>query len=211
MKPRSSRADEPFCDVTLFPLGRSLPSDVLWSVGADSTLLFEVKSCSRVEVRLVNALAELVYRLVFANSLNESNNIAIVATGTSASVVSQLTQDCREKRQFWVTWTGDVISGGVGLNPGEAEVLRLADRRDAKLKEIAKALMSTSPVDETARFVIYQRTLLFTLCLCHGCSVSIDSNTLFLDLLITLTRYYILSDSKPILAYLYIGIRSFRQ
>ena len=103
MIPRSSRA---FVYVTLFPLGRSLPSDVVWSVGADRTLLLEVKSCSRVEVQLENALAELVYRLVFANSPNEANNIAIMATGTSASVVSQLTQDCSEKRQFWVTWAG---------------------------------------------------------------------------------------------------------
>ena len=133
-----------------------LVSDAIWPLHYETTLLFEVKSCSRVLVRLTNDTNALLYLLEFASSSTESNNITVGATGQTSSSQSPFTQDCNDLRQLWVSWADDVISGGAGLNPGLNEVMRLPHKRDVGHKGITGAKMLTQPSDDRANFTIYR-------------------------------------------------------
>ncbi|KAI0234890.1 hypothetical protein LSAT2_014709, partial [Lamellibrachia satsuma] len=140
-----------------------LVGDAIWPLHHETRLLFEVKSCSRVLVRLTNDTNALLYLLEFASSSTESNNITVGATGQTSSSQSPFTQDCNDLRQLWVSWAAGVISGGAGLNPGLNEVMRLPHKRDVGHKGITGAKMLTQPSDDSANFTIYRVSEQFVL------------------------------------------------
>ena len=131
-----------------------LSREVHW-LAKENTLMFEVKTCSRIKVQLRNAHIHMAYELDFANSSNVDNIIRAVAIKKTISVTSQLTQDCTKTRQFWVKWANSVISGGVGFNPGTREIAQLSDRGERYGKVITLANVVTEPNDDSAAFSFY--------------------------------------------------------
>ena len=129
----------------------------VWGLERETAVLFEVQTCSRMRVQLKNGLFQPVYQLEFAKSDAGVNNISTLATGETTNEVSQFIQDCATTRQFWVTWRHDVISGGVGLNPGTKVVMRLSDLRGSSDKAVVMATMTTLPYDDTVNFKIFRR------------------------------------------------------
>ena len=97
----------------------------------------------------------MAYELDFASDPNENNIIRGVAIKTTINNTSPFTQDCSKKRQFWVKWANNVISGGVGLMPGTKEVMRLEDKGDRYGKVVTLANVLTEPNDENAAFTFY--------------------------------------------------------
>ena len=128
-----------------------LSREVRWLANVN-TLMFEVKTCSRVKVQLRNAHIHMAYELDFANSSNEDNIIRAVAIKKTINVTSQLTQDCTKTRQFWVKWANGVISGGIGINPGTKEIARLSDTGERYGKVITLLNVVTEPNDDSAVF-----------------------------------------------------------
>ena len=128
--------------------------EVRW-LAKENTLMFEVKTCSRIKVQLRNAHIHMAYELDFASSSNEDNIIRAVAVKKTIRVTSQLTQDCTKTRQFWVKWANSVISGGVGFNPETREIAQLADRGERYGKGIILANVVTEPNDVSAAFTFY--------------------------------------------------------
>ena len=54
-----------------------------------------------------------------------------------------------------MSWAGDVISGGTGLDPGLKEIMRLTDSRDDHQKAIV-AVKILIPSDDSAHLRVYQ-------------------------------------------------------
>ena len=121
----------------------------------ENTLLFEVKTCSRIKVQLRNAHIHMVYQLDFASSTDEDNIVRTVATKTTSNKKSQFTQDCSRKRQFWVKLTNNVISGGIGFTPGTKEVMRQTDGSERYGKIVILANVLTEPNDDNSEFTFY--------------------------------------------------------
>ena len=121
----------------------------------ETTLVFEVNTCSRVHVQLATFFDPNMYQLEFASSILESNDVSIVSTSDTNRQMSHISQDCATTRQFWVSWKDDVISGGIGLSPGTKELMRLVDGRKAD-KSVSLAKMTTTPVDESATFKTFR-------------------------------------------------------
>ena len=121
----------------------------------EDTLLFEVKTCSRIKLQLRNAHIHMVYQLDFASSTDEDNIIRTVATKATRSKKSHFTQDCSATRQFWVKWTNNVISGGIGFTPGTKEVMRQTDGSERYGKIVTLANVVTEPKDDNAEFTFY--------------------------------------------------------
>ena len=121
----------------------------------ENVLLFEVKTCSRIKVQLRNAHIIMAYELNFASDPNENNIVRGVAIKKTIKETSPFTQDCNKKRQFWVKWANNIISGGVGLIDGTKEIIRLEDKGDRCGKIMTLAKVFTEPNDENAAFAIY--------------------------------------------------------
>ena len=120
-----------------------------------NVLLFEVKTCSRIKVQLRNAHIHMAYELNFASNPNENSIVRGVAIKKTIRNTSPFTEDCSKKRQFWVKWANNIISGGVGLTPGTKEVMRLEDKGDRYGKIVTLANMLTDPHDKSAVFTFY--------------------------------------------------------
>ena len=131
-----------------------LRREVRW-LAKENTLMFEVKTCSRIKVQLRNAHIHMAYELVFASSSNEDNIIRAVAIKETISVKSHFTQDCTKTRQFWVKWENSVISGGVEFNPGTKEIVRVSDTGDRYGKVITLVNVVMEPNDDSAAFTFY--------------------------------------------------------
>ena len=97
----------------------------------------------------------MAYELKFVSDPNGGNSVRGVAIKKTIKKSSPFTQDCSKKRQFWVKWANNIISGGVGLTPGTKEVMRLEDKGDRYGKVVALANVLTEPNDENAAFTIY--------------------------------------------------------
>ena len=121
----------------------------------ETTLVFDVRTCSRVNVQLSTFFDPNMYQLEFAKSLLESNDVSIVPTSETNRQMSQSSQDCATTRQFWVSWKDDVISGGIGLSPGTKELMRLVDGRKGD-KSVTHAKMTTTAADESAIFKTFR-------------------------------------------------------
>ena len=148
-----------FIDSALFAdVAQCLPrisSSEVQFLRKEDTLLFEVKTCSRIKVQLRNAHIHMVYQLDFSSSTDEDNIIRTVATKTTSSKKSQFTQDCSKTRQFWVKWANHVISGGIGFTPGTKEVMRQTDGSERYGKIVTLANVLTEPNDDNAEFTFY--------------------------------------------------------
>ena len=122
----------------------------------ETTLAFEVRTCSRVIVQLSTSRIQNVYQLEFAKSNVESNDVTIGPTRETIRQMSQFTQECQSTRQFWVSWKDDVISGGIGLSPGTKELVRLIDRRKGRNESVSTAHITTTPTDVVATFKTFR-------------------------------------------------------
>ena len=121
----------------------------------ENVLLFEVKTCNRIKVQLRNAHTQMAYELNFASNPNEHNIVRGVAINKTTRKTSPFTQDCSKKRQCWVKWANNVISGGVGFVPGTKEVMRLVDKGERYGKIVSLANVLTEPNDENVVFTFY--------------------------------------------------------
>ena len=97
----------------------------------------------------------MTYELDFASDPNENNIVRGVAIKKTIKKTSPFTQDCSKKRQFWVKWANNIISGGVGLIPGTKEVIRLHDKVERYGKIVTLVNVLTDPHDENDVFTFY--------------------------------------------------------
>ena len=99
----------------------------------------------------------MAYELNFASNPNENSIVRGMAIKKTIRNASPFTQDCNKKRQFWVKWTNNIISGGVSFTSGTKEVMRLEDKGDRYGKVVTLANVLTEPNDENAVFTFYPR------------------------------------------------------
>ena len=122
----------------------------------ETTLVFEIKTCSRVNVQLATSRIQNLYQVEFAKSNVESNDVTVGPTRETTRQMSQFGQDCESTRQLWVSWKDDVISGGIGLSPGTKELVRFVDRRKGGNESVTAAHITTIPADVNATFKIFR-------------------------------------------------------
>ena len=127
----------------------------------ETSLVFTVKTCSRVRVLLKKQGLQLSYQVEFPGADSQPSNITDLETGERVSQSSPPTQsqDCTEVRPLWISRANGVISGGSGWAPGKNELVRLADGKNRK--DVAMTCtMSTEFANEDASFAIYRSKLL---------------------------------------------------
>ena len=125
----------------------------------EASLVFTVKTCSRVRVLVKKQGLQPSYQVEFPGADSQPSNITNLETGERVSEPSPLTQDCTEVRPLWISRANGVISGGSGWAPGKNELVRLAD--GTNMKEVAMTCtMSTEFANEDASFAIYRSKML---------------------------------------------------
>ena len=127
----------------------------------ETSLVFTVKTCSRVRVLLKEQGLQPSYQVEFPGADSQPSNITNLKTGERVSEPSTLTQDCTEVRPLWISRSNGVISGGSGWGPGKNELVRLTDGMN--MKDVAvTCTMSTEFADENASFAIYRSKILLS-------------------------------------------------